>query len=305
MIPTHQDLMRPVLELALDNEVRIRDAVETLADEFDLTEEERAELLPSGKQSRFANRVHWAKSYLNQAGLVELTRRGFFVASELGRKVASDREQKIDTEFLQSFDDFQDFKQRSRQTPVGSSEISGESQQELTPDEALRSAHKAINEALGAELLSKVQGASPRFFEEMIVDLLILMGYGGSADDPGRAIGKSGDDGVDGLIDQDPLGVDQIFIQAKRYQTGNVIGAGHIRDFFGALNLKRATKGIFFTTSSFSNQAVETAGNLSNRIVLIDGRALSRLMLRYGVGCRTEEILELRKLDADFFDETD
>ncbi len=171
----------------------------------------------------------------------------------------------------------------------------------VTPDETLRQAHQTINAALAADLLDRVREASPAFFERLIVDLLLAMGYGGTSEEAGRALGKSGDDGVDGVIDQDPLGVDQIYIQAKRYAAGNAIGAGAIRDFFGALSLKKVQKGIFVTTSTFSPSAVQTARELM-RIVLIDGDQLAKLMIRYNIGCRDEEILHLKKVDEDFFE---
>ena len=175
---------------------------------------------------------------------------------------------------------------------------------ESTPDEALRSAHGAIIGALSAELLDRVRNGTPAFFERLIVQLLVAMGYGGTSEEAGRALGQSGDNGVDGVIDQDPLGVDQIYVQAKRYAEGNNIGAGAIREFYGALSLKKAQEGIFVTTSAFSTAATETARGLGSRIVLIDGPHLARLMIRYNVGCRDEEIIHLKKLDEDFFEPT-
>jgi len=171
-----------------------------------------------------------------------------------------------------------------------------------TPDEALRSAHSAITRALSADLMDRVQKAAPVLFERLIVDFLLAMGYGGTSEEAGRALGQSGDDGVDGVIDQDPFGVDQIYVQAKRYRDGNNISASAIRDFFGALSLKKAQKGIFVTTSAFSPSAVQTARDLGSRIVLIDGLQLAKLMIRYNVGCRDEEVLHLKKLDEDFFE---
>lgn len=166
----------------------------------------------------------------------------------------------------------------------------------------MRTAYRSINDALAHDLLSKVREASPQFFEELIIELLIEMGYGGASENAGQAIGKSGDNGIDGVIDQDPLGIDQIYIQAKRYAEGNTVGAGAIRDFFGALNLKKASKGIFLTSSSFTLPAIQTASNLGVRIVLIDGMHLARLMIRYNIGCRDEDVLHLKKVDEDFFD---
>lgn len=312
MIPDYQSLMRPVLVCAAAGETRIGDTVDKLADQLALTREERAELLPSGKQTRFANRVNWAKAYLAKAGLVETTRRGYFRITPRGQTALADALATINNAYLDRFKEFQDFKAKVNQADGGASG-SAETPQPVsapfgapvdteTPDEALRKAHAAITGALAADLLDRVRKATPAFFERLIVELLLAMGYGGTSEEAGRALGQSGDDGVDGVIDQDPLGVDQIFVQAKRYAEGNNIGAGAIRDFYGALSLKKAHKGIFVTTSAFSQPAIDTARGLGSRIVLIDGLQLSRLMIRYNVGCRDEEVLHLKKVDEDFFE---
>lgn len=313
MIPDYQSLMRPVLICAAAGETRVGDTVDKLADQLGLTPDERAELLPSGKQTRFANRVNWAKAYLAKARLVENTRRGYFRITPRGQAALADALAIINNAYLDQFKEFQDFKAKvnegdgpasvSAAAPQPVSAPFGATVDTETPDEALRKAHAAITGALAADLLDRVRKATPSFFERLIVELLLAMGYGGMSEEAGRALGQSGDDGVDGVIDQDPLGVDQIFVQAKRYADGNNIGAGAIRDFYGALSLKKANKGIFVTTSAFSQPAVDTARGLGSRIVLIDGLQLSRLMIRYSVGCRDEDVLRLKKIDEDFFDE--
>jgi len=310
MIPDYQSLMRPVLTCAATSETRIGDVVELLADKLALTTEERAQLLPSGKQTRFANRVNWAKAYLAKAGLVENTRRGYFRITPRGQAALADAATTINNAYLDQFKEFQDFKAKVNEadgataatSPAQASAPFSAPAGTETPDEALRKAHSAITGALAADLLDRVRKATPAFFEKLIVELLLAMGYGGTSEEAGRALGQSGDDGVDGVIDQDPLGVDQIFVQAKRYAEGNNIGAGAIRDFYGALSLKKAHKGIFVTTSAFSQPAVDTARGLGSRIVLIDGLQLSRLMIRYNVGCRDEDVLHLKKMDEDFFE---
>jgi restriction system protein len=312
MIPDYQSLMRPVLTCVAAGETRIGDVVELLADKLALSAEERAQLLPSGKQTRFANRVNWAKAYLAKAGLVENSRRGYYRITPRGQTALADAAATINNAYLDQFKEFQDFKAKvneadgaasgSAAAPLQVSEPSGAPVDTETPDEALRKAHAAITGALAADLLDRVRKAPPSFFEKLIVELLLAMGYGGTSGEAGRALGQSGDDGVDGVIDQDPLGVDQIFVQAKRYAEGNNIGAGAIRDFYGALSLKKAHKGIFVTTSAFSQPAIDTARGLGSRIVLIDGLQLSRLMIRYNVGCRDEDVLHLKKVDEDFFD---
>lgn len=302
MIPDYQTLMRPVLECAASGEARISDVIEQLGNKLALTVDERAALLPSGKQTRFANRVNWAKSYLKQGGLVEITGRGRFRITDRGRSALADKAATINNTYLGQFEDFQSFKNKVNDAEIPTPATTDLQETESTPDEALRRAHSVITSTLSAELLDRVRNASPAFFERLLVDLLIAMGYGGTSEEAGRAIGQSGDDGVDGVIDQDPLGVDQIYVQAKRYSEGNNIGAGAIRDFFGALSLKKAHKGIFVTTSAFSPAAVQTARDLGSRIVLIDGVQLTRLMIRYNVGCRDEEVLHLKKIDEDFFE---
>jgi restriction system protein len=294
--------MRPVLESASSSEVRIGDVVERLADKFALSPEERAVLLPSGKQTTFSNRVNWAKSYLKQAGLVETTRRGYFKITDRGRTALTDTKSTINTAYLEQFEDFQRFRERTGETKTPPPEKTEEPLPTATPDETLRRAHSAIEGALSAELLDRVRKAPPAFFERLIVELLVAMGYGGTSEEAGRALGQSGDDGVDGVIDQDQLGVDQIYVQAKRYSEGNNIGPAAIRDFFGALSLKKAHKGIFVTTSTFSPSAVQTARDLGTRIVLIDVSQLTKLMIRYNIGCRDEEVLHLKKIDEDFFE---
>lgn len=300
MIPDYQTLMRPVLKCSESGEVRIGYVVETLADEFELTQEEREEQLPSGKQATFANRVHWAKTYLAKAGLVESTRRGYFVITQRGKDALIAASDTIDNNYLEQFDEFRLFKGLSSDNKDSTSQE--QETAKTTPDEELRLAYKKINTALQTDILSKVRTVTPIFFEELIVELLLAMGYGGAVEDAGRALGRTGDNGIDGVIDQDPLGVDQIYIQAKRYAQGNNVGAGDIRDFFGALNLKKAQKGIFITTSAFSSSATQTANDLGSRIVLIDGVELAKLMLRYNIGCRNEDVLYLKKIDDGFFE---
>jgi len=209
---------------------------------------------------------------------------------------------RIDNDFLKQFESFQDFQNRKGTQSAGAkTEDEPIDDGNATPDEILRAAHRSINVSLAADLLDRVREASPQFFEELLIQLLLSMGYGGTSEDAARALGQSGDNGVDGVVDQDPLGVDQIYVQAKRYAEGNNIGAGHIRDFFGALNLKKAQKGLFFTTSAFSSSAIQTAKDLGMRIVLIDGQQLAKLMIRYNIGCRDEEVLYLKKVDEEFF----
>ena len=308
-IPDYQSLMLPVLVASAKGEVRIGSVVEELADQLNLTSQERGELLPSGKQTVFGNRVHWAKTYMAQAGLVENTRRGYFKITSRGQQ-ALDAPTHIDNAFLSQFEEFQQFKKRARASQSNPLEVQAEAEEKAafgseteTPDEIMRRAHKQIDAALAQDLLDRIRAVPPDFFERLIVNLLLSMGYGGSrSDQPGRTLGRSGDDGVDGVIDQDALGLDRVYIQAKRYAAGNNIGSGAIRDFFGSLDRHKATKGLFVTTSAFSPAARETAEFLSKRIVLIDGDQLAALMVRQNIGCRIEDTLHIKKIDEDFFE---
>ncbi|MBP2300485.1 restriction endonuclease [Azospirillum picis] len=306
-IPDFQTLMLPVLKTAAGgSEVRIGDVVDQLADVFALTDEERAQLLPSGRQTTFANRVHWAKSYLTKAGLVDLTRRAHFRIAPAGRDVLNSPPERITIRFLEQFPSFKGF--RNGEAGMAEAADSAEvvmpaAEGPLTPDEVMRQAHLRIEASLAEEILQRVRSGTPAFFEKTVVRLLITMGYGGSVRELDKAlVGKSGDDGVDGVIDQDPLGLDRVYVQAKRYADGNTVGAGAIRDFFGSLNLFKATKGLFVTTSAFTTSARETADRLGTRIVLIDGIQLAKLMIRHEVGCRIEETLHIKRVDEDFFE---
>ncbi|HEY6341287.1 MAG TPA: restriction endonuclease [Bryobacteraceae bacterium] len=308
-IPDYQSLMLPVLVASSKGEVSIRAVIERLADQLGLSPEERSELLLSGKQTVFSNRVHWAKTYLAQAGLIENTRRGHFAITPRGEQTLASGPSHIDNAFLSQFNEFKQFKERARVSQPKSSDVRAEAEEtnlhnEIeTPDEIMRRAHKQINTALAKDLLDRVCAAAPEFFERLIVDLLLSMGYGGSrADKAGRALGRSGDDGVDGVIDQDALGLDRIYIQAKRYAAGNNIGSGAIRDFFGSLDRHKASKGLFVTTSAFSPSAKETAEFLSKRIVLIDGDQLAALMVQQNIGCRIEDTINIKKIDEEFFE---
>jgi restriction system protein len=298
--------MLPVLTAASRGEVRIGEVADRLAEQLSVSPEDRAALLASGRQTILNNRVHWAKTYLRKAGLVESTKRGHFRITPRGEQVLASPPARIDNSFLNQFEEFRQFKERSAQ----SAEEAGNQPAVMpalinrteTPDEIMRAAHRQIETSLAQDLLDRILAAPPDFFERLIVNLLLGMGFGGSVADAGRALGRSGDDGVDGVIDQDVLGLDRVYIQAKRYSAGNNIGSGAIRDFFGSLDRHKATKGLFVTTSTFSASARETAEFLSKRIVLIDGEQLTRLMIRHNVGCRVEDTLYIKKLDEDFFD---
>jgi restriction system protein len=297
-------LLLPVLKATAAGEIRTVDIATPIANELGLSEEDRTELLASGLQTRLVNRMHWANTYLGKAGLVARTRRGYYIITDRGRQVLASNPAHIDIPFLQQFEEFRTF--ASKRSPAPSdgttTQDSAATIDEQTPDELMRSAHRQIEAALAQDLLDRIRAAPPDFFERLIIRLLLAMGYGGSVADAGRALGKSGDGGVDGVIDQDALGLDRVYVQAKRYGDGNNIGAGAIRDFFGSLDRHKAAKGLFVTTSTFSTAARETAEFLSKRIVLVDGNQLATLMIRHSVGCRVEDVLHIKKIDEDFFE---
>jgi len=310
-IPDYQTLMLPTLKVAADGEEhRFSDVIAKLAEEFRLTPEEQQQLLPSGKQTTFSNRVGWAKSYLVQAGLLEGTKRAHFRITERGRKSLFDDPPRIDNEYLLQFPEFIQFRERTRASGANGSrgDESGNLSTEFgssitseTPDELLRSTARQIEAALKKELLGRVLSAPPSFFESLIVSLLLAMGYGGSREEAGRIIGRSGDGGIDGVIDEDALGLERVYVQAKRYAPENAVSEPEIRGFSGSLGAAKANKGVFVTTSYFTQPALAFAEKHPFKIVLIDGERLAALMIRYNVGVRIDETLYLKKVDEDFF----
>ena len=297
-IPDYQAIMLPLLKLSGDGkEHTLREAMDALAQFFKLTEEEIKELLPSGTQQRFLNRVVWARVYMAKAGLLESPKRGSFVITERGKKVLSQRPTAINGTYLRQFPEFVAFKNLRH----GKEKDEQEAEALETPEETLETGYQRIRESLAQELLDKVKAASPAFFERIVVDLLVKMGYGGSRKDAGEAIGGSGDGGIDGIIKEDRLGLDILYIQAKRWE-GNV-SRPEIQKFVGALQGKHARKGIFLTTSSFSKEAHEFVKHIETKVVLIDGVTLASLMIDHGVGTSTAAVYEIKKVDQDYFGE--
>jgi len=268
-IPDYQSIMLPLLTFAGDQqEHSLRQAIDSLAQEFELSDEERKQLLPSGQQEVFNNRVAWARTYIKKAGLLDSTRRGYFRITDRGLSVLTKNPPKINVHFLEQFEEFRHF--RSLRHKKEEKEQRHEAEvQETTPEEALETAYQGLRDDLGNELLQHIKSSSPSLFEKIVIELLVKMGYGGSRQDAGRAIGKSGDEGIDGIIKEDRLGLDIIYIQAKRWD--NTVGRPEIQKFAGALQGQRARKGIFITTASFSREAVDYASRIENKIVLIDG----------------------------------
>jgi restriction system protein len=299
--------MLPVLRHAASGEISVKECIGKIALDFGLSDEDLEEMLPSGRQTKFANRVHWAKTYLVQAGLLEMTRRAHFRASERGRAVLQQNPDKIDNAFLQQFEEFRDFKTRKGST---STEVSADAKETsdknvATPEEQIEAAFEEINAELRSELLERITSASPQFFEQLVVDLMIAMGYGSSLQNAGKRLGRSGDGGVDGVINEDTLGLDSIYLQAKRFAPHVPVGVEKVREFNGSLDERGASKGVLLTTSYFPAGAREYVDRVQRKMILIDGEELTRLLIRYGVGVRTARTVELKKLDLDYFEQDD
>ncbi len=302
-IPDFQSIMLPLLKILADGKVyKYREIIEALVREFQVTEAERKEMLPSGQQEIFANRVGWAKTYLKKAGLIESPQRATFVISEKGKEILSQNPARIDTKFLRQFPEFQEFNRVNKQNETITLESNlSTSDQEQNPEELLENSYQEIRQALATDLLSILRKLSPDDFEKLVVELLVKMGYGGSIRDAGKAVGKSGDQGIDGIIKEDRLGLDIIYIQAKRWADNNAVGRPEIQKFVGALAGQGAKKGIFITTSYFTQEALEYAPRNEIKIVLIDGEELGQLMIDYNLGVSTQKIYEIKRIDHDYF----
>lgn len=306
-IPDYQTLMLPVLALASEGEQRVGDITDRIANQFGLTEAEREQLLPSGRQRILHNRIHWAKFYMSKAGLILSPARGRFVATEAGKALLAANPAKIDVGLLMREPAFREF---YRNETGAEAEATGAAVNavasdltDATPEEQIEAAYQSVQAALRADLLERIIQNSPSFFEQLIVDLLVAMGYGGSHKNAAAQLGRSGDGGVDGVINEDRLGLDRVYVQAKRYAEGKTVGRPDIQAFVGSLVGLGASKGVFVTTSSFSQQARDFVRHLSQRVVLLDGNDLTGLMIEHNVGVRVSRAIEFKRLDEDFFTE--
>lgn len=301
-IPDYQSLMLPVLQAAAKAETSVPVAEAEIAAKFNLSNEEREQMLPSGKQRVLHNRVHWAKFYLTKAGLLESPKRGRFAITPAGQRVLANLPTRLDTKYLLTIPSFRDFYRGGDESQVVAAAADIDPQS-ATPEEVVEAAYKAVHAALRADLLERILHNSPGFFEQVIVELLVAMGYGGSHRNASEQLGRAGDGGVDGVINEDVLGLDRVYIQAKRYAPGSAVGRPEIQAFTGSLVGLGASKGVFVTTSTFSAQAMEFVSRIPQRVVLIDGRRLTELMVEHGVGVRSSRVLEFKRLDEDFFAE--
>jgi len=299
-IPDYQACMLPLLTFASTKGPHtLRAAVEALAESFKLTAEERAAMLPSGAQEVITNRVGWAKTYLTKAGLLASPKRGVFEITERGLQLLAEKPAALDSKFLQRYNEFNAFRAKSNKEEDAEELV--ENTAFSTPEEALEYGYQRLTENLADDIIRKIMSCSPAFFERLVVELMVKMGYGGSLREAAQIVGKSGDGGIDGIIKEDKLGLDVIYIQAKRWE--GTVGRPEIQKFAGALLGQKARKGIFITTSTFTKDAREYAQNLEAKLILIDGERLADLMIQYGLGVSTTMFYEIKKVDSDYFNE--
>jgi len=299
--------MLPLLQFAAQQETETStgEAVGALAKEFSLTEDDLKEMLPSGIQSTFFNRVGWASTYMKKAGLLESTRRGFYQITGRGKDLLKKQPKAINVKLLKQYPEFLEF-QKLKGTRTGDNVNDSKGTSDVltvTPSEALEAAYENLRDELADELLARLKKTTPAFFERVVVELLVKMGYGGSRADAGKAIGRSGDGGIDGIIKEDKLGLDVVYIQAKRWDN-NPVGRPDVMQFAGALQAQRANKGIFITTSRFTDDARNYVSQIGSKIVLIDGEQLTGLMIEHDVGVSTVSLYPVKKIDSDYFEES-
>ena len=301
-VPSFQAMLLPILETASDGkEHSLRDTVECVADRLALVDADRAEVLPSGRQRRLVNRVSWAFIYLSKAQVLERTKRGCYRITARGVDLLRRKPAALSLGDLSQFPEFREFKSCRSEGPEGAP--GGENHEAVTPEEMLEIAHQKLRDTLAADILQAIAALSPQFFERLVVDLLVRMGYGGTRQDAGQAIGQAGDGGIDVIIKEDRLGLDIVYVQAKRWDRDAPVGRPDIQKFAGALQGHRARKGVFLTTSSFTRDAHDYVSRIDSKIVLIDGETLARLMIDFGIGVTHVASYELKRLDSDYFTE--
>ncbi len=298
-IPDFQSIMLPLLEYLGDNTERSnQDIHEAMEQRFALSEEEKRELIPSGRQLLFVNRVAWAKSYLKQAVLLHSPKRGVYATTPRGLELLAEQPERITVKLLTNYPEFRAFREGSA-PKNGPAAPEKESNDEITPLEQIESGYRNIVEELAESLLESVRHCSPRFFERLVMDVLLAMGYGGGREAGGMLTAKGADGGIDGVIAEDRLGLESIYVQAKRWE--GTVGRPEIQKFCGALHGERARKGIFITTSDFSKEARAYAAAIDSKIVLVDGRRLAALMVEYNVGVSVETRYDIKRMDSDYF----
>ena len=299
-VPDFQSMMLPIITLASDGkEHTASETIEHLAGQFALTEGDRREMLPSGIQPKFDNRVRWAITYLSKAGLLQRTGRAKFRITDEGRRALADNPGRIDIKYLKRYPSVVEFMKVSDSGDKAKSELVEVPTQ--TPEEVLEASYQQLRQNLAKELLDRVKSCPPAFFERLVVDLLVSMGYGGSRKDAGQAVGRSGDGGIDGIIKQDKLGLDVVYVQAKKWE--GTVGRPVVQSFSGSLDGQRAKRGVLITTSQFSPEAKDYVSKIDKKIVLIDGEQLAQLMIEHGIGVTEVASFTVKKVDSDYFGE--
>jgi restriction system protein len=299
-VPTYQDFLLPLLQIASNGQQHLlNETIDCLAKQFNLSEEDKQELLPSGRLTKFSNRVGWAVTYLKKAKLLESGKRGTFFISERGLDVLKNKPKSIDRKFLEQFSEFIEFQNIKQDSNLD--EVSLVTEIDQTPQEIFDNSYQKLIKEVKESLLDQIKSCSPRFFENLVVDLLLSMGYGGSRKDAGEAVGKSSDGGIDGIIKEDKLGLDCIYIQAKRWEAS--VGRPTVQAFAGSLEGMKARKGVLITTSQFTKEAKDYVKIIEKRIILIDGEQLSELMIEHGVGVTEIQTYTLKKVNSDYFNE--
>jgi restriction system protein len=301
-VPDFQSFFKPLLEIAADGqEHSLREARDRIAKEMGLTQADLDEKLPSGNQTKFDNRVAWAKSYFIQAKVLDGTRRGYFKIAERGRELLTQGHHRIDIKVLNQYPEFVEFHTAQPAGALGGTSEPEKEPPKTTPEEVLQQAYQNIRNELAGELLTHIQNNTPQFFERLVVDLMVAMGYGGTIRDAGQAIGHAGDEGIDGIIKEDRLGLDVIYLQAKKWE--GTVGRPELQKFVGALHGKRAKKGVFITTGRFSADAISYVATIDPKVILIDGRSLASYMIDFDVGVAKATTYEIKKFDSDYFTE--
>jgi restriction system protein len=303
-IPDYQALMAPVLHVLNDGrEHSISEIREAVAGKLGLSEADLRETVPSGQKALFNDRLSWSVTYMKQAGVLERVSRGVYRISQRGRGVLREQPDRIDNSALERFEEFRAFRERSRSKGDPGHDSVDVTESSDTPEESLESAYRRLRATIESELLDQVRRAPPDFFERLVVQLLVAMGYGGSLKDAGQAVGRTGDGGIDGVIKEDRLGLDLIHIQAKRWDGHRTVGRPDVQSFAGSLDGVRARKGIFITTASFSTDARHYVDRIEKKIVLIDGAELASLMYDFGIGVSPGTTYTVRRIDSDYFGE--
>lgn len=305
-IPDYQTLMLPLLKITGDGkEHTLAQTAEAVAQQFNLSEADRNEMLPSGGQLKIFSRLGWSRTYMAKAGLLETVSRGKFRITGRGLALLKTQPLKIDVNVLNQYPEFVEFRTGTVQAKSNSEAVNEAdlSTAQQTPQELLESSYQTLHRQIADDLLDKISKASARFFEKLVVDLLVAMGYGGSRKDAGRAIGKSGDDGIDGIIKEDRLGLDAVYVQAKKWKATATVGRPDVQSFAGSLEGHRARKGVFITTSKFSAEAKDYVNRIEKKIILIDGEQLANLSIEFGIGVEPVITYKVQRIDADYFEE--